>query len=51
MKIIFKKSFKVRYQEITLHRVYAMEIPLDMFQLDFVEYVGRKFVWIYPRIL
>ena len=28
-----------------------MKIPLDMFQLDFVKYVGRKFFWIYSRLL
>ena len=28
-----------------------MKFPLDMFQLDFVKYVGRKFFWIYSRIL
>ena len=39
------------YTKITFLRVYGMEFPLDMFHFDFIEYVGRKFVWIYSRFL
>ena len=41
----------MRYHKITFHKVYTIEFPLDTFQLDFVKYVGRKFLWIYSRIL